>query len=578
MGDDVTMSTTHDTRFAHDPRLVDAKTGRSAAPAHIVRTRAHRRPSGEPPPLPHHLDTTGKGWLAALVFLPVFWAFLATRIGRTTIDVFDHQVAQAFAHLHSPGLTHVALDLNSLGSQWTYRLLFWSVLVVCVVFRRFRHLLVFIGAVVIVATVTAAVEVWFDRPRPLGVELLGPWTDFAHPSRNAAAITGGSLGVLYTVVPQGRLRQIGKWLAAALVTVFVLDRLYLGVDGFTDLLAGAVLGVAVPLVAFRVLVPNEAFPIRYRRGRTAHLDVGGERGRAIRTALEDQLGLVVTDVHPFGLLGSAGSTPLRVTVKGDPDTYLFAKLYAATHLRSDRWYKFARSLLYGRLEAEARFTTVRHMVQYEDYTVRLVKAAGISGPEPYGIVEITPEREYLVVTQFFDGAIELGEASVDTSIIDQGLHIVRQLWEAGLAHRDIKPSNLLVHDGRLCLIDPAFTEVRPTPWRQAVDLANMMLTLALYSSPLQVYERAINFFTFEEITEAFAATRGLTMPSQIRHIMRERGRDLHREFTDILPPYRRIAIQRWSVRRVAVLIAVVVGAVGGGVFGVSALLSMGNVS
>ena len=69
-------------------------------------------------------------------------------------------------------------------------------------------------------------------------------------------------------------------------------------------------------------------------------------------------------------------------------------------------------------------------------------------PEPYGFVEITPEREYLLVTEFFDGAVEIGEAEVDESIIDQGLLVVRRLWEAGIAHRDIKPANLMVLDGQ----------------------------------------------------------------------------------------------------------------------------------
>ncbi len=551
---------------------------RATGSGKVLRTRAMRRPSGEPPPLPRHLDTTGKWWLAALLLLPVFWAVLATPSGRTAIDVFDHRVVQAVAHLHSPGRTHLALDLNALGSVWTYRLLLWSVVVVCLVFHRFRHLVVLLGAVAVLSTLSATAEVIFDRPRPLGVELLGPWTDFAHPSRNATALAGASLGLLYTAVPQGRPRQVGKWIATAAVAVFVLVRLYLGADGLTDLLVGIILGVAVPLVAFRVFVPNEVFPITYRKGRPAHLDVSGERGQAIRNALEAQLGVIVQDVRPFGLVGSAGSTPLRVTVKGNPVTFLFAKLYAATHLRSDRWYKFGRSLLYGRLEAESRFTTVRHMVQHEDYTFRLVKAAGISAPDTLGIVEITPEREYLLVTEFVDGAVEVGDATVDMAIIDQGLHIVRQLWDAGLAHRDIKPSNLLVKDGRLFLIDPAFTEVRPTPWRQAVDLANMMLTLALFSSAEQVYDRAVNFFTFEEIIEAFAATRGLTMPSQLRHLMRVQGRDLHAEFTQMLPPFRPIAIQRWSVRRVALTATVLIGGVAGAIFGVSALISMGNVS
>ena len=74
-----------------------------------------------------------------------------------------------------------------------------------------------------------------------------------------------------------------------------------------------------------------------------------------------------------------------------------------------------------------------------------------------------------------------------TPIIDQGLAVVRRMWDVGLAHRDIKPANLLVRDGRLLLIDAAFAEVRPSPWRQAVDLANMMLVLALRTDAERVY-------------------------------------------------------------------------------------------
>jgi hypothetical protein len=40
-------------------------------------------------------------------------------------------------------------------------------------------------------------------------------------------------------------------------------------------------------------------------------------------------------------------------------------------------------------------------------------------------VEITPEREYLLVTEFFFGAIEIGDAVIDDDVIDQGLLLVR---------------------------------------------------------------------------------------------------------------------------------------------------------
>ncbi|HET6812742.1 MAG TPA: RIO1 family regulatory kinase/ATPase, partial [Actinomycetota bacterium] len=291
---------------------------------------------------------------------------------------------------------------------------------------------------------------------------------------------------------------------------------------------------------------------------SAHLDVGGARGEAIKRALTEQLGLVVQAVKPFGLAGSAGSTPLRIKVKGDPPPQLFGKLYARSHLRSDRWYKLGRELLYGRLEDEKPFNTVRRLVQQEDYALQKLYLAGLPTPRPYGVVELTPEREYLLVTEFFDGATELGEAEVDTQVIDDGLGIIRKLWDAGLAHRDIKPANLLVRDGHMLLIDVFFTEVRPTPWRQGVDLANMMLCLALRSSPELVYQRAKRQFTVEEITEGFAAARGLALPTQLRRMLREQGRDVHAAFLRLLPARPRpVRIQRWSARRVGLLLLAV---------------------
>jgi hypothetical protein len=85
----------------------------------------------------------------------------------------------------------------------------------------------------------------------------------------------------------------------------------------------------------------------------------------------------------------------------------------------------------------------------------------------------------------------------------------------------------------------------------------MMLCLALRSSPQQVYQRALRQFAVDEISEAFAAARGLALPSQLRRMMRAQGRDLAGEFVRLLPtPPRPIAVQRWSARRVGLLLLV----------------------
>jgi tRNA A-37 threonylcarbamoyl transferase component Bud32/membrane-associated phospholipid phosphatase len=526
--------------------------------ASVRHSRRRRRPSGAPPPLPRHLETTGVGWLLAAVGLVVVFtvSFVASRHGAAVaVTAADDRVARWLTGLHS-GWRINALQVAAFPASWlASKILAWCIVVPLLVFRRIRHLVVYIVALAVTSQLALVLSVVLKRPRPFGVVIDGSWNGYALPSIQVAMLAASLVSVLYVLVPEGRWRQRGKWAATAIVALAGLARVALGLDAPTDVLLGAVIGVTVPLLAFRWFTPNEVFPVSYRRGRTAHLDVGGARGQAIRRALADQLGLVVEEVKPFGLAGSAGSTPLRITVKGDPPTVLFGKLYARSHLRSDRWYKLGRELLYGRLEDEKAFNTVGRLVQQEDYALRLLRDAGLPTPAPHGVVELTPEREYLITFEFFDDAKELGEGEVDEAIIDQGLGIIRKLWDAGLAHRDVKPANLLVRHGRMVLIDVAFVQAHPSPWRQAVDLANMMLCLALRSDPRLVYQRALRQFSVEEITEAFAATRGLTMPSQLRHLMRAEGRDLHAEFLELLPERPRpIAIQRWSIRRIGLAV------------------------
>jgi tRNA A-37 threonylcarbamoyl transferase component Bud32/membrane-associated phospholipid phosphatase len=543
----------------------DRSTSTSAPPVHptlraAVRSPRRRRPTGAAPPLPYRLQTSGIGWLvAAVVLIGLTLAVFARglRGPAVAVTVVDDAVVGWLAGLVGPGLVAALRGLARIGSWWVLFALLYGLVLALLVLRRWRHLLLWWVVVQLGSFITFALAAITRRPRPFGVDLQASWGGWAMPSVQVAFLTAALMAVLYTLVPEGRWRNTGKWAAAALVTLVAVARIALGVDAPSDVLVGVGIGVTIPLLLFRRFTPNEVVPVVYRRGRAAHLDIGDARCQAICRALEDQLGLIVEEVKPFGLSGSAGSTPLRITVKGDPPRRLFGKLYAQIHLRSDRWYKLGRELLYGRLEDEKPFNSVRRLVQQEDYALRLCRDAGLPGPTPFGFVELTPEREYLLVTEFFDGTVELGEAEVSDQVIDDGLRIIRRLWDAGLAHRDVKPANLLVRDGRMLLIDVAFVEARPSPWRQAVDLANMMLCLALRSSPERVYRRALQFFTVEEISEAFAAARGLALPSQLRHLLRAQGRDLHAEFTRLLPvPPQPIRMQRWTGRRLGVWAAI----------------------
>jgi hypothetical protein len=518
--------------------------------------RRQRRPTGAPPPLPHPFILTTTAWLilVAIVLAGAIVASLHTPWLRIDDRVSTWVLVQ-LARIRTPWLTDVANVVKVVGSGWGVTALGLSVVILTAVFRRFRHLIVFMCSLFFVEIVGQAIYFGLTRPRPYGVPIIATWGGYSAPSPPVANLTIFLVGMAYCLAVPGRPRTYAKVAATVVIALFCFARLYLGLDHPDDLLLGIALGVAIPITAFRFFTPNAVFPVVYRRGRSAHVDVTGRRGEAIRQAMQDQLGLTVTEIKPVGLASSAGSTPLRLRIAGGPDEFLFAKLYTKGHVRADRWYKLGRSILYGALEDEHPFQTVRRLVAYEDYAARLLQDIGVRTASPHGVVEITPEREYLLVTEFFAGAVEIGEADIDDEVIDQGLLLIRKLWDAGIAHRDIKPGNLMVRAGQLLLIDVAFVQVRPSPWRQAVDLGNMMLVLAVRTDPQRVYRQALKYFTEAELAEAFAATRGVASPTQLRAFMKRDPRDLLGEFRALAPHRRPIVLQRWSTKRVARAVA-----------------------
>ena len=543
--------------------------------------RRQRRPTGAPPPLPKKIGMTGMLWLAAVLVIVVsgvVWLHVTTG----PLDHFDAPIIRFVTSARTPWLNSLTNTLNSVGSKWGLAILGLLAVALTVAFRRWRHLVVFLVSLAVLEIVLPGLYITAARPRPYSVTAIGQWEGFSSPSQPVAALAAVLMGFTYMLVVPGRSRWYAKLAIVAFLAGVSLDRIYLGTNHPTDLVFAVILGVAIPVTLFRAFTPTDIFPVVYgHRGKSAHLDVSGRRGEAIKQAMLEQLGFTILEMKLVGLEGSGGSTPLKLRVSDEHgvERSVFAKLYAKNHVRADRWYKFGRVMLYGRLEDETPFKTVRRFVEYEDYTLRLLGEYGFPTPAPLGIVEITPESEYLIAMEFFEGAEEIGDADIDEQVIDEGLAMIRRMWDVGLAHRDIKPANLMVQDGHLRLIDVFFVQVRPSPWRQAVDLGNMMLVLALRSDAQTVYEKALAYFSPEELSEAFAATRGVASPTQLRNFMKRDGRDLLEQFRSFVPERRPVTIQRWSFRRIGLILLTLVVVFAAGAFSLSLFFpSRGDVS
>ena len=273
--------------------------GRRRDPDH---PEARRRPSGEPPALPHELGRSGKFFLLlVLYFVVVISAFLVFPSLESVFERWDHTRQQWVTDLRTPGLTRVMLVVNGLTSSWTIRVIRWSVILGLIVFRRWRHLFVFLGAIIVTEIVAYNASSIIARPRPLGIAILTGWQGYSMPSRPMAGLAVSAVGAMYALIVAGHPRSIAKWAIGVVLVMVGLARLYLGVDHATDIVMGAVFGVAVGVASFRLFAPNDLFPVSYQRGKAAHLDVGGRRGEAIVTAIRDQLGLSILDVKPVGL-------------------------------------------------------------------------------------------------------------------------------------------------------------------------------------------------------------------------------------------------------------------------------------
>ena len=134
----------------------------------VAGRRRQRRPTGAPPPLPHPFTISTAAWLV-LGAVALAGAFLASQ-HTPWLRIDDRAstwVLRLLAGIRTPWLTDVANGINGAGSGWGATVLGLSVVALTMAFRRWRHLLVFLGSVLFLEIAGTSIYFGLSQAAPV---------------------------------------------------------------------------------------------------------------------------------------------------------------------------------------------------------------------------------------------------------------------------------------------------------------------------------------------------------------------------------------------------------------------------
>src|SRR5205823_14737102 len=146
----------------------------------------------------------------------------------------------------TPGLDGRTSPLSPSASRWGLAIAGLLTVALTIVFRRWRHLVVFLVSLGVLELVLPILYVTAARPRPYSVTAIGHWEGFSSPSQPVAALAAILMGFIYMVVVPGRPRWYAKLAITAVLVGVALNRIYLGIDHPTHLAFAVIPRVAIP--------------------------------------------------------------------------------------------------------------------------------------------------------------------------------------------------------------------------------------------------------------------------------------------------------------------------------------------
>jgi hypothetical protein len=123
------------------------------------------------------------------------------------LTLMDHWTLERIASVRAHWITQLAKIIDAPATGRGLQAIWLANLLPLVVWRRWRHLIVWLAVGLLVLYISSGLANLLQRPRPVGIEILGNWSGYATPSVPLAMLCAFLVSTAYALVPAGGNRE-----------------------------------------------------------------------------------------------------------------------------------------------------------------------------------------------------------------------------------------------------------------------------------------------------------------------------------------------------------------------------------
>ena len=372
-----------------------------------------------------------------------------------------------------------------------------AAVVITLRYRRFRLLGGLAAAAVVAGGVLIGVVYLAGgvRPRALAAGA-GSWSwltgaSLAGPAVGAAAVACTVAAAPWLTRPWRRTAWIMLWLAA-------VARLVTGTASPIEVVLAFAAGVTVGAGALVL------FGVPDRRAGPA--EIAAALGSA---------GLPVARVVPAAVVAK-GSRPFTAVAEGGEP--LFIKVLGSDQRDADllyRGYRFARLRGVGDTRPAA---SLIQAAEHQALVAVLAERAGVAVPAVHQVVKTADGSALLAMDRVEGSSLDLLPApDVTDTTIGELWQQVAGLHRARIAHRSLRAANVVVDSsGRPWIVDFSFSELGATQRQIALDIAELLASLAVIAGPDRAVAGAVAVIGRDSVAAAVPLLQPLALSAGTR--------------------------------------------------------------